>query len=243
MQVTNVYYAIARIPRRTRFALGARPDAPSPPRPMPLRWKRPASSSSARQGAAEERPERARRSRQGRQAGGRQAVQRSQRRRSKRRLTRRRSGSTRPARQQEGDPQFDPTLPGQPLRLGQLHPITQTIEELKDIMGRLGFTAGRWPGDRRRVAQLRGPQYSAASIRPAIRSTIFIWPRPVGVRSRAHRTDRRSAAAPQPDQHGANSRDGEDAAAGADHFARPRLSARRRPTPRTIRCSIRSKGC
>src|SRR5438874_13671709 len=32
--------------------------------------------------------------------------------------------------------QFDPTLPGQTLRIGKLHPLTQTIEELKDIMGR-----------------------------------------------------------------------------------------------------------
>jgi len=29
--------------------------------------------------------------------------------------------------------QFDPSLPGQSLQLGHLHPITQTIEELKDI--------------------------------------------------------------------------------------------------------------
>ena len=36
--------------------------------------------------------------------------------------------------------QFDPTLPGHPLRLGHLHPITRTIEELTDIMGRLGFS-------------------------------------------------------------------------------------------------------
>src|SRR5262245_22053397 len=36
--------------------------------------------------------------------------------------------------------QLDLTLPGTPLRLGRLHPITQTIEELKDIMGRLGFS-------------------------------------------------------------------------------------------------------
>jgi phenylalanyl-tRNA synthetase alpha chain len=42
-------------------------------------------------------------------------------------------------------PQFDPTLPGTPLRLGRLHPITQTIEELKDIMGRLGFTVADGP--------------------------------------------------------------------------------------------------
>jgi phenylalanyl-tRNA synthetase alpha chain len=41
--------------------------------------------------------------------------------------------------------QFDPTLPGKPLRLGKLHPITQTIEELKDIMGRLGFSPAEGP--------------------------------------------------------------------------------------------------
>ena len=43
------------------------------------------------------------------------------------------------------DPEFDPTLPGQPFSIGHLHPITQTIEELKDIMGRLGFSAAEGP--------------------------------------------------------------------------------------------------
>ena len=37
-------------------------------------------------------------------------------------------------------PRFDPTVPGVRPRTGHLHLITQTIEELKDIMGRLGFT-------------------------------------------------------------------------------------------------------
>jgi phenylalanyl-tRNA synthetase alpha chain len=41
--------------------------------------------------------------------------------------------------------QFDPTVPGIRPRLGHLHPITQTIEELKDIMGRLGFTVADGP--------------------------------------------------------------------------------------------------
>jgi phenylalanyl-tRNA synthetase alpha chain len=41
--------------------------------------------------------------------------------------------------------QFDTTLPGLPLRMGKLHPITQTIEELMDIMGRLGFSAADGP--------------------------------------------------------------------------------------------------
>ncbi len=41
--------------------------------------------------------------------------------------------------------QFDPTVPGLRPRLGRLHPVTQTIEELKDIMGRLGFTVADGP--------------------------------------------------------------------------------------------------
>jgi phenylalanyl-tRNA synthetase alpha chain len=49
-----------------------------------------------------------------------------------------------PAASRSG-PRFDVTLPGTPLRTGRLHPITQTIEELKDIMGRLGFTAVEGP--------------------------------------------------------------------------------------------------
>jgi phenylalanyl-tRNA synthetase alpha chain len=40
---------------------------------------------------------------------------------------------------------FDPTLPGRPLRLGHVHPVTQTIADMKDIMGRLGFTAVEGP--------------------------------------------------------------------------------------------------
>lgn len=40
---------------------------------------------------------------------------------------------------------FDPTLPGKRPRIGHLHPITQTIEELKDIMGRLGFSVADGP--------------------------------------------------------------------------------------------------
>ena len=40
---------------------------------------------------------------------------------------------------------FDVTLPGKSVRIGRLHPITQTIHEMKDIMGRLGFTAVEGP--------------------------------------------------------------------------------------------------
>jgi phenylalanyl-tRNA synthetase alpha chain len=40
---------------------------------------------------------------------------------------------------------FDPTAPGIPVTLGHVHPITQTIEEMKDIMGRLGFSVAEGP--------------------------------------------------------------------------------------------------
>ncbi len=42
-------------------------------------------------------------------------------------------------------PQFDLTIPGRRPRLGHLHPLTQTIEELKEIMGRLGFSVAEGP--------------------------------------------------------------------------------------------------
>lgn len=40
---------------------------------------------------------------------------------------------------------FDITLPGIRPRIGRLHPISQTIDELKDIMGRLGFSIAEGP--------------------------------------------------------------------------------------------------
>lgn len=39
----------------------------------------------------------------------------------------------------------DPTLPGSRRHLGRTHPITQTIEHLKNIMGRLGFSVVEGP--------------------------------------------------------------------------------------------------
>ena len=47
--------------------------------------------------------------------------------------------------QRQVDPEFDATLPGKRVHIGRLHPITQTINELKDIMGRLGFTPAGGP--------------------------------------------------------------------------------------------------
>ncbi|GIW97510.1 MAG: hypothetical protein KatS3mg111_0843 [Pirellulaceae bacterium] len=42
-------------------------------------------------------------------------------------------------------PAVDITLPGYRPHLGAVHPITQTIEHLKEIMGRLGFTTVEGP--------------------------------------------------------------------------------------------------
>lgn len=43
------------------------------------------------------------------------------------------------------DPTFDPTLPGVRPVVGHIHPITQTIEHLMEIMGRMGFEAAEGP--------------------------------------------------------------------------------------------------
>lgn len=45
----------------------------------------------------------------------------------------------------ERDPRVDATLPGPRQNIGRLHPITQTINELRDIMGRLGFSPAEGP--------------------------------------------------------------------------------------------------
>ncbi|MCG8653833.1 MAG: phenylalanine--tRNA ligase subunit alpha, partial [Pirellulales bacterium] len=43
------------------------------------------------------------------------------------------------------DPHFDPTLPGIRPRIGHVHPVTQTINHLMEIMGRMGFEAAEGP--------------------------------------------------------------------------------------------------
>jgi len=45
----------------------------------------------------------------------------------------------------EDTSRIDLTLPGKSVRLGRLHPVTQTIRAMKEIMGRLGFTAVEGP--------------------------------------------------------------------------------------------------
>jgi phenylalanyl-tRNA synthetase alpha chain len=40
---------------------------------------------------------------------------------------------------------IDISLPGEPLRLGRRHPLTQTMDEFRDIIGRMGFTVAYGP--------------------------------------------------------------------------------------------------
>ena len=49
------------------------------------------------------------------------------------------------SQQEFSGPVFDPTLPGLRPRLGTIHPITQSLEHLKEIMGRLGFNVTEGP--------------------------------------------------------------------------------------------------
>lgn len=40
---------------------------------------------------------------------------------------------------------IDISLPGEPVRLGRRHPLTQTMDEFRDIIGRMGFTVAYGP--------------------------------------------------------------------------------------------------
>lgn len=43
------------------------------------------------------------------------------------------------------EPPPDPTLPGTPVDIGHVHPVTQTVEHLKEIMSRMGFEVVEGP--------------------------------------------------------------------------------------------------
>ena len=43
------------------------------------------------------------------------------------------------------DPTFDPSLPGRRPSIGHIHPVTQTMTHLMEIMGRMGFEAAEGP--------------------------------------------------------------------------------------------------
>ena len=119
------------------------------------------------------------------------------------------------------EPASIPRVPGTPLAARPPAPDHADDRRAEGHHGPARLHGRRRARDRRRVAQLRGAEHPARRIRPAIRWRIFI-----SSTARDSTRRRRAAAAPQPDQHGADPRDGEAAAAGADHLAGPRLSAR-----------------
>ena len=131
---------------------------------------------------------------------------------------RRRAGGTSDSPHRSGPvTQFDPTLPGRQLRLGRLHPITQTIEELKGIMGRLGFSVADGP-----EVEDEWHNFEAMNIpleHPA-RDPLDNFYLSVAGPDRGH------AAAAKPNQHRPDPRDGTDAAPGPHYFAGPRIPSR-----------------
>ena len=60
-------------------------------------------------------------------------------------------------RPDESDPTFDPTLPGIVPTVGHVHPVTQTIRHLMEIMGRMGFEAAEGP-------EVEDPQHNFVSL-------------------------------------------------------------------------------
>ncbi len=48
-------------------------------------------------------------------------------------------------KKESGDKSFDPTIPGNPPKLGNLHPITLTCQSLIDIFSRIGFSIVQGP--------------------------------------------------------------------------------------------------
>ncbi len=78
--------------------------------------------------------------------------------------------------QKREGPRPDPTLPGTVFAFGNIHPVTQTIEHLKEIMGRMGFEVAEGP-------EVEDPWHNFVAlnipkiIRLAIRWTTSTWPR------------------------------------------------------------------
>ena len=122
---------------------------------------------------------------------------------------------------------FDPTVPGSRPKLGHLHPITQTIEELTDIMGRLGFTVTEGPeieDEWHNFEALNIPALEHPARDPLENFYLATWPKaasPVkqegGSRHRLLRSQTSTVQIRVMEK---------IEAAGADHFAGPRLPSR-----------------
>ena len=172
-----------------------------------------------------------------RQAGRRQALQRSQDGRRGRASPPRKSAIAGGTAARTRRAPFDPTLPGARPRLGPSAPADADDRRAQGHHGPARLHA--WPtGPRSKTSGTTSRRSTfRPRIRPAIRSRISIWPRP-----RASAT-RRAAAAAQPDQHRANPRDGKARRRRCGSSRWAASIGPTRPTPRTIRCSTRSKAC
>jgi hypothetical protein len=129
---------------------------------------------------------------------------------------------------------LDITLPGIRRPIGAEHPVIKTMNEIVGVFRNLGYSVAGRPGDRNRLLQFRGAEFSAE---------------PSGARHPGHAVHRRpgieAAARPPAAAHahfsGADSHHGEDEAAGAHRDVRAKFTATMRPTPATRRCFTRSR--
>ena len=156
-------------------------------------------------------------------------------------------------------PIFDPTVPGIRPRIGHLHPLTQTIEELKDLMGRLGFTAVDGPEVEDERHNFEAAEHPGGTSGRGIRWIIFIWPSRTGCkrgrRGKGERGRRKvsprlplsasppllysSAAKPAP----CKSASWKPRRRRCGSYRWAASTALTTPTPRTTRCFIRSRAC
>ena len=104
---------------------------------------------------------------------------------------------------------------GHPLGAGPSPPDHADDRRTQRHHGPARFLGGRGARDRGRVAQFRGPEHSRRPSGPRSPGEFLSAgdgrPRHAGSVRRHRRRTREPAAAPQPDQHGADSRDGKDA--------------------------------
>ena len=123
-----------------------------------------------------------------------------------------------------------PCRPGR-RRMGRIHPISRTVEELVAIFGEMGFTRRRGPPYRGRFPQLHGPQHPGRASRPPGAGHLLS--------AAAPRTERAHGAA-HPHLAGA---DPHHAVGGSRRSASscPAAPSAATTTPPTRRCSIRSK--
>ena len=124
---------------------------------------------------------------------------------------------------------LDLTLPGRRPRAGGIHPLTRVHDEIVAIFAGLGLLGGRGARRSRTTSTTSRRSTSRRTIPRATCRTPSTCSERTLLRTHTSPVQIRAMLA--------------QAAARADHRARPRVPPRRAPTRPTRRCSTRSRGC